>query len=431
MSRRNSIDRRTLLRGSGGSVLALPLLNAMATETETASVPIRMVCIGTTFGFIPELFFPKQTGRSYTMPKLLEPLRRHRDQFTILSHLDHGANAIGGHQGTHAFLSGILSKNSKGYSEQNVSVDQKAAEHVRKATRYASMQITSGSDPTNLLSWTTSGVAVPPIQDLRVIHAMLFQQSTDQERSALKQLHADQRSILDLVSTDANQMLRRVGKDDQDKLEEYFTNVRSVERRLLASAAWIDRPKPRVSYELPTDANEMNFVDRIPLYYDLIALALQTDSTRIITFEISDLGANFGGLPISRGYHQLTHHGKVESYLDELSIIETFHMTQFARFLDLLRNVTEPNGKTLLDNTMTLLGSGMGNASSHSNRDLPLLLAGGGFRHGSHLSFETKRSQASTTLASNLFVSMLQRFGVETDRFNLATGSLPGLEMVG
>ncbi len=431
MALRKPVDRRTLLRGSCGSVLALPLLNAMATANDAKNVPIRMVCVGTTFGFIPDLFFPKQPGRSYVLPPLLKPLERHRDQFSVFSHLDHGANAIGGHQGTHAFLSGILSKNSKGYAEQNVSVDQKAAEQVKLETRYASLQISSGSDPTNLLSWTTAGVAVPPIQDLRALHAMLFQQSNLHERSLLKQLHSDQLSILDLVNTDARQLLGRVGKEDKEKLDQYFTAVRSVERRLTASSAWIDRPKPKVSYELPSDANEMNFVDRIPLYYDLIALALQTDSTRVVTFEISDLGPNFGGLPISRGYHQLTHHGKVESYLEELAIIEMFHTTQFARFLDLLADVQEANGKTLLENTMTLLGSGMGNASSHSNRDLPLLLVGGGFRHGSHLSFENNKTRPGATPASNLFVSMLQRFGLKTDSFNLATGPLAGLEPIG
>ncbi|MFT5131088.1 MAG: hypothetical protein ACI8W8_004723, partial [Rhodothermales bacterium] len=173
----------------------------------------------------------------------------------------------------------------------------------------------------------------------------------------------------------------------------------------------------------PRDAVRLDFVDRVPLYYDLMALALQTDSTRVITFEISDIGANSGGLPITKGYHQLTHHGKVPSYLDELLVIERFHSIQFARFLDQLAAIPEPNGKTLLDNSMALLGSGMGNASSHSNRDLPLLLAGGGFRHGQHLRFDRE------TPAANLFVSMLQRFGLETDQFNLATGTLTGLDL--
>ena len=166
----------------------------------------------------------------------------------------------------------------------------------------------------------------------------------------------------------------------------------------------------------------MDFVERVPLYYHLMALALQTDSPRVITFSLADLGGNSGGFPLTRGYHQLTHHGKVVRYIKELSIIERSHTKQFGRFLDQLDAVREPNGKTLLDNTMALLGSGMGNASSHSNKNLPLLLAGGGFKHGQHL-----RYKKGSTPACNLFVSMLQRFGVETDKFNRGTGTLSGL----
>jgi hypothetical protein len=388
-----------------------------------------MVCIGTTFGFVPKLFFPEQTGRDYAMPELLKPLEHHRENFSVFSQLDHGSNGVGGHQGVHAFLSGILSKHSKGFKEQNVTLDQRAAAHVGATTRYPSMQFTSGSEPNNLLSWTPAGVAIPPIQDLRMLHAMLFQSTDRHERSVLKQLHDEQQSILDLVRADAKILAKRVGQEDKEKLDQYFTSVRDVEKRLTQSAAWLDRPKPTVSYEVPRDANELDFVDRVPLYYDLMALALQTDSTRVITLEISDIGSNSGGFPITRGYHQLTHHGKVEGYLEELAMIERFHTSQFARFLDQLAAVTEPNGKTLLDNTMALLGSGMGNASSHSNRDLPFLLAGGGFRHGQHLRFEKDNARGSFTPAANLFVSMLQQFGVETDEFNLATGRLTGLEV--
>jgi hypothetical protein len=401
-------------------MVALPPLNVMAVEAE---VPMRMVCVGTTFGFVPRLFFPEQTGRDYQMPELIRELHQHRDAFTIFSQLDHGVNGVGGHQGVHAYLSGILSKNSKGFEEKNITVDQKAAEHVGVATRYGALQVTSGSEPTNLLSWNSAGVAIPPTQDLRMLYGMLFQTTGPQQVSVLKRAYKEQRSILDLVQADAAILRRRIGKEDQEKLDQYFTSVRAVEKRLTQSEAWLNRPKPQVSYPLPVDANAMDFKDRVPLYYDLMALALQTDSTRVITLELSGIGGNSGGFPLTKGYHQLTHHGKVESYIDELSIIERFHTHQFGRFLGQLAAVQEPNGKTLLDNTMALLGSGMGNASSHSNRDLPLLLAGGGFKHGQHLRFEK-----DSTPACNLFASMLQRFGVETDSFNLSTGTLTGLE---
>ena len=254
---------------------------------------------------------------------------------------------------------------------------------------------------------------------------MLFQPTGQGELSSLKKANQQQISILDLVESDARLLKKRVGVEDREKIDQYFTSIRSLEKRLTQSAAWLDRPKPKVSYSLPNEPNEMDFVDRVPLYYDLATLALQTDSTRVISLEFSDLGPNSGGFPVTRGYHQLTHHGKVDSYIKELSIIERFHTKQFGLFLDKLTAIKEPNGKNLLDNTMALLGSGMGNASSHSNKNLPLLLAGGGFNHGNHMRFEP-----GNTPASNLFLSMLQRFGLDTDAFNRSSGTLTGLETV-
>ena len=200
---------------------------------------------------------------------------------------------------------------------------------------------------------------------------------------------------------------------------------------MLQSSEWLDRPKPIVDYRLPAGATSLDFVDRVPLYYDLMSLAFQTDSTRVATLALADIGANYGGFNISRGYHQLTHHGKVPEYITELSIIEQFHMKQIARFLTQLKSIEEPNGKTLLENSMVLFGSGMGNASSHSNKNLPLILAGGGFQHGEHKSFFKDQEKKVASPAGNLFVSMLQRFGVETDSFGTATSTLNGLEVRG
>ena len=286
------------------------------------------------------------------------------------------------------------------------------------------MQFSAGGDEGMALSWNSSGVALPSQSNLATLYAMLFQSPRPQQLDVQRRSHREKRSILDLVESDAKILQRRIGREDQEKLDQYFTSVRELERKLTQSEAWLDKPKPQVEYELPADAGGLDFVDRVPLYYDLMKLALQTDSTRVITFSLADIGGNSGGFPLTRGYHQLTHHGKVTSYIKELSIIERFHTKQFGRFLDQLASVREPNGKTLLDNTMALLGSGMGNASSHSNKNLPLLLAGGGFKHGQHL-----RHEKGSTPACNLFVSMLQRFGLETDRFNTATGRLNGLEV--
>ncbi len=413
--------------------MSLPFLEAMSGSAKAASangdVPMRMVCIGNNFGYVPQLFFPEEAGSDYVLPGQLEVLEQHRKNFSILSQLDHGQEAVGGHGGVHAFLSGILSKNSKGFAEGNVTMDQKAAEHSGTETRYGSMQMGCGTSIGNRLSWTASGAAIPPVENPSTLFSLLFQEPEAKDIGLLKQAHARQKSILDLVKTDADRLKRQIGKTDQEKLDQYFTSVRDLEKRLTQSQAWLDKPKPKVDYQLPAEADDFDFVERLPLYYDLMALALQTDSTRVITLEVSGIGNNSGGLPLTKGYHQLTHHGKVASYIKELSIIEKVHTTAFADFLDTLSSVEEPNGKSLLDNSMTLFGSGMGNASSHSNKDLPLLLAGGGFKHGQHIRFEKDKSRGTQTMACNLYVSMMQRFGMEVDQFNTSTGTLTGLEI--
>ncbi len=427
----NKLERRHFLKGLGGSALFLPHLDAMAAtgavKSIDSSVPRRMVCIGNNFGFVPQLFFPEKTGEQYDLPDLLKPLQKHQRDFTIFSHLDHGINGQGGHSGIHAYLSGILSKNSKGFKERNISVDQKAAEMTQSKTRFSSLQFSSSDSKNNKLSWSNAGVALPSITNLNQIFDLLFQKSSPASKRNAERNFNRQTSILDLVKTDADRLTRQVGKSDREKLDRYFSSIRSVEKQLNQTRLWTDHPKPTVDYQLPKEAANLNFSKRIPLYYDLIALALQTDSTRVITFGTADIGSDGGGLGVTRGYHQLTHHGKVPGYIAELSIIESFLIKKFAGFLDQLSAIEEPNGKTLLDNTITLFGSGMGNASSHSNKRLPLILAGGGFRHGQHISFENQNNRPP---ASNLFLSMLQQFGMETSRFGQSTGTLAGMEPV-
>ncbi len=409
--------------------MALPFLDAMADSDRNDGVPVRMVCTGLNFGFVPRLFFPEVTGPDYELSERLKPLKSLKNDFTVFSRLDHGTEAQGGHGGVHAYLSGVLSRNSRGMPEANISVDQKAALHVGVQTRYPSLQLASGYDTNNMISWSAAGVSIPPVTNVETLYNLLFQKIDPRMRDSTQAKYAARTSILDLVRKDAEYLRRRIGTRDRDKLDRYFTSVGEVEKRLTQASQWLDRPKPTVEYRLPAAANELDFVDRVPLYYDLMALALQTDSTRVITLALGDIGASYGGFRISRGYHQLTHHGKVPEYITELSVIEQFHTSQLARFLTQLRQVREPNGRTLLDNTMVLFGSGMGNASSHSNRKLPLLLAGGGFRHGEHKSYFQDEAKSETTLAGYLFVSMLQRFGLETDQFGLAKSTLTGLEV--
>ena len=405
------LDRRTMLRGTGGALLALPYLDAMAQPGSADDVPMRMACVGMYFGIVPGLFFPKQTGRDYELSERLVPLKDLRDDFTVFSGLDHGENAKDGHRGTHAYLSGILSKNRAGRREANISIDQKAAQIVGAQTRYPSMQFSSqGRSP---ISIKANGSNCRTISNVQTIYNLLFQKSDPRQSGTKRREFALSKSVLDLVKTDADYLKRTIGPRDRQKLEQYFDTVRDVEKHLVQSEQWLDRPKPEVDYKLPEGASTLGWTKRAPLYYDLMALALQTDSTRIIT------------LALHGGHHNLTHHGKNPATLEKLAPIEQFQTTQLARFLAKLKSIEEPNGKTLLENSMVLFGSGLGNASSHSNKNLPLLLAGGGFAHGEHKSYFKGKS---TTLAARLFVSMLQRFGVETDEFAMATSTLTGLE---
>lgn len=417
--------RRRFLQGAGGTMMSLPLLEATASDKELESPPMRMVATGVFYGLMPEFFVPEKTGRDYEIPRLLKPLEKHRDQFTVFSGLDH--NIGGGHTGTKYFLTGIPVTHAKGYAESNISVDQKAAQFTGGTTRYPSLALGCEVNSENYLSWTRNGAQVRPVQRIDQLFNMLFRKNSKEaitrERKGLK----ERRSILDLVRDQAHSFERDISKGDKEKLDQYFTSVRELELKIEQSDRWLDTEKSSTDYELPNDVSNLTLREKTPYFYDLMALALQTNSTRVITLSFSELGKESGGLKgVSHGYHSLSHHGKVKEAMDELAIIETFFVSQYARFLDKLKEIKEPNGETLLDNTMALFGSGMSNGNSHSNRDLPVILAGGGFRHGEHLHF-ARNGRQSVPLC-NLYVTMLERFGLEIEGFNTSSGNLSQLK---
>ena len=423
---KRKLTRRRFLQGFGGSLLALPLLEANSASGTFAS-PKRITATGIFYGFVPQNFHPQQTGRNFQSPLLLKPLESHRNDYSVFSGLDH--NLSGGHNATKFFLSGIPTNQSKGFAEANISIDQKAANFVGGETRYSSLSLDSDRGNEHTLSWTRNGNNVQPIRSLEKLYRMLFRKENLQTRNQAERQLEDRKSILDLAKFQADQFKKGLGQSDADKLDQYFTSVREFERRIEQSSLWLDKEKPKTDYALPRGADSLTLKERTPLFYDLMTLALQTDSTRVISLAFTNLGKENGGLSgVNQGYHTLSHHGQVQAAIDELSIIESFHVAQFSRFLGKLKQVVEPNGKSLLDSTMTLLGSGMSNANSHSNRDLPVLLAGGGFKHGQHLHFA--RSGKQSTPLCNLYLSMLQNFGLEVDHFNTSSGTLTGLETI-
>ncbi len=425
MNKTSPLINRRFFLCSTGVTLALPLLESLsprvpgsgsavgatAGSAAGAARPVRMVCIGNSFGFHPPVFFPEKAGRDYDLPHLLEPLAPQRQDLTLFSGLDHGVK--GGHFAIHAFLSGVKNIEAKAMPEGNISVDQRAAETVGGATRFPSLTIgeADGFHGGPMMCWTRSGARVPPIPGPRELFRRLFISDSASARASSADRFRLKGSILDAVHGDAKALERRLGKRDQEKLEEYFSSVRDVERQLELGKQWSHVPKPKPGIEEPPNTG---VVSDLPVLYDLMALALQTDSTRIATLELDG------------GYHGLSHHGQVRERIDALVKLERNQLEQLARFLGKLKSLADGE-KTLLDNTMVLFGSGMGNAATHVNTNLPIILAGGGFKHGDFKTYP--QSGRGRTQLCNLYLSMLHRFGVETERFGLSTGTLSGLDV--
>jgi hypothetical protein len=426
------INRRVFLR-STGVVLALPLMESLtgralgasaairasAGATPGAVRPLRMVCIGNALGFYPPAFFPKKAGTDYDLPPLLDPIAPFRKDFTLFSGLDHGAK--GAHYAVHTFLSGVKSVDAKAMPEGNITLDQRAAETMGGVTRFPSLTIGAedGIHGGTLMCWTRSGARVPPISGPKELFRRLFIVESESDRAAATDRFRLKGSILDGVHGDAKSLERRLDERDREKLDEYFTSVREVERQLELRKQWSNVPKPKAEIAEPEDTG---YISDLPVLYDLMALALQTDSTRIATLETGSTAFGF-----QADYHGLSHHGQVQEKIDSIIKIELYQMAQFARFLGKIKSLRDGE-RTLLDNTMVLFGSGMGNANNHSLLNLPIILAGGGFRHGEHKAYP--QSGLGRTQLCNLYLSMLRRFGVETNRFGISTGPLAGLDVV-
>lgn len=427
----NPLNRRHFFRTAGVS-LSLPYFASLKTanaESSTSSPKNRMVCIGNMLGFYPDAFWPapdkKQDGdfteyTDFQLGRTCQSLKSIEDQTTIVSGLDHGLK--GGHFAIHSFLSGIRQIDAKAWPTANVTIDQYAAEFIPGQTRFPTLTIGSetGIHGGCQLSWTRTGTRVPPIPGPQQLFRQLFVGTSKQDQAAELQRFQLQGSILDLVQGNAKDLERKLNQQDRNKLDEYMTSVRDVEKRIDLRRRWIDIPKPDAPFAPPKNRS---LVEDLPLLYDLIVLALQTDSTRIATLEI---GGDFNprDLGVSGGYHSLSHHGKRKESIEALITLETYQVEQFTRFVKKLTETRDEHG-TLLDQTAVLFGSGMGNANSHTNSNLPVILSGGGFRHGRWLAFNQK-SKTRPPL-TNLFVSMLQGFGIATDQFATSTGTLRGL----
>jgi hypothetical protein len=428
---RKAIPRRRFLQGVGVAI-SLPFLDAMVPAFARAAAPSRivsgtprrMLAICNNLGVLPEHFFPADEGFNYTASHYLTFLKEHRADFTVISGVSH-PNVDGGHPSDISFLTAAPHPASSSF-RNSISLDQHVAEHVGAQTRFPSLALAVNGNRS--LSWTGTGVAIPPEQSASRVFQQLFLQGTKAEIEATIRELDTGRSILDTASLQAQALKRNVGAGDRDRLEQYFTSVRDLESRLQAARAWENKPKPVVDESPPNDpTSSAQFIQKIEVMYRIARLAFQTDSTRAITLMqngVSTPAMQIQGATISDGYHNLSHHGKAADKLAQLKVIDEWQMRTMAGLLTELKTVEE-EGQTLLDRTMVLYGSNLGDANAHSTKNMPILLAGGGFRHGQHLKFDA----ANNYPLPNLFVSMLERMNIETNIFATATGTMRGLEL--
>ncbi|WP_417385799.1 DUF1552 domain-containing protein [Gimesia sp.] len=423
-------SRRQFLRGAG-VMLALPLLECRA-QTKSASLkqeatPQRMLLISNNLGVLPGPFFPKTSGKDYQLSPYLNELKTYAGDFTVFSGLSHPA-CEGGHSTENCFLTGARHPTSSGF-RNTISLDQYAAEHLGRQTRFATLNLGVNIDKANRsLSWTRDGVLLPAEDSpARLFQKMFVQGSDDKVKQRLQALKR-RGSILDAVSDSTQQFSRSLGKNDRRRLDQYFTSIRELEQRLVTAGEWEQSPKPKVEQELPRD-----IVDRALLFEKfeqmllMASLALQSDSTRIVTLMVDAFATPVFQLQAnqksSTGYHPLSHHGMRPDHLAQLEKADRRQMSLLRQLFERLTEVEGESGR-LLDSTMVLYGSNMGDANTHDNTNLPILLAGGGFRHGQHLAFNREQNSP----LCNLYVSMLQKLGVESDLFGSSSGTLTGLK---
>jgi hypothetical protein len=446
MSGFGMIGRRTVLRGLG-TTLALPLLEAMVPRTalgasvvEKGQKPLRMAFVYVPNGVHMQDWTPAEEGTSYQITKTLEPLAKFKSEFNVLTGLTHRkafANGDGG--GDHAralatFLTGCQAKKTHGADiRAGVSIDQLVAQQIGKATKFASLEL--GIDPSaqagncdsgyscaysSNISWKTENQPLSKEVNPRLAFDRLFSNGepgeTAEARAKRLRYH---KSILDLVHGDAKKLTARLGSTDRRKMDEYLTAVRELEQRIARS----DKSESQVDGLLarPAGIPETN-ADHIDLMLEILALAFQTDTSRVATFVMANEGSNksYPFLEVPEGHHDLSHHGKDEGKWAKIKKINHYHVTRFARLIEKLQGMKEGDG-TVLDNSLIVYGSGIGDGDRHNHDDLPILLAGkagGQLQTGRHVKFE------NDTPLANLYLTMGDLLGAKVEHLGDSTGKL-------
>ena len=413
------IPRRTLLQGSGVA-MTLPFLESMnpAVAFGSRSLPRRMVFVCTTLGLHPPMLWPQTTGRDYESTPYLDLLKDHRSDFTLFSGLSHEDQT--GRQPHDSEMTWLTAARKPGMSgfRNSVSIDQFAAGRLGNVTRFPS--ITLGTMKSQSQSYTNGGVMIPAQTSPAKLFAQLFLAGKTEEVRAQRQRLTDGRSILDQLSSQTRTLRRRASRNDNHLLDDYFDSVRKAEARITASEGWMEKPKPRVEAPQPVDISDpADLIGRAKLLMELVPLIIQTDSSRIISVMIQDHYVVPKVDGVTGNHHNLSHHGQDSGKIEQLQRIESEIVACFGSLLGSMRSRTEA-GPSLLDNTSILFGSNLGNANAHDARNLPVFLAGGGFDHGQYVAHA---GQSDKPLC-NLFVTLLNQMGLETDSFGQSNGTL-------
>lgn len=446
------LSRRTVLRGLGAT-MALPWLECMTGIGRRAAAatipctpldapPVRLACVFMPNGVNYDAWAPVGEGAAYTLSQSLEPLapvRRHLNIFTGLT-LDK-ARANGDGPGDHArssasFLTGHQARKTAGNDIRiGISVDQFAARQVGPSTRLPSLEIGCENSPaagncdsgyscayTSNISWRAEDVPMPKLIDPAAVFDRLFGDAT--HAAARRERLARRKSILDFVRDDTGRLNARLGPSDRHKLDQFQTSVREIELRIERASLETEEVK---APDMPAPPGiPRTALEHIDLMYDLLLVAFQTDVTRVSTFMLGVDGSNrtFPEIGIKEGHHHLSHHKNNAEMIDKIRKIDRFYAERFARFVQRLSETPEGPG-TLLDNSMILYGGGISDGNKHNHEDLPIILAGragGTIETGRLLRFERE------TPLCNLYLSMLDRVGCETQSFGDSTGRLQGLE---
>ena len=424
ISSQSAMSRRTLLRGLGVG-LTLPMLDAMtpvcAAAAEVPAEPQRLIAILTNQGILPQYFFPTGEGRGYKPSPYLEILQPFRERMTVFSGVSH-PEVDGGHSAEQCFLTAAPHPGQSGF-RNTISVDQYAASRIGHLTRFPSLALSVGTRQS--VSYTQSGVQIPGEDSPARLFRTLFVQGSKQEVEAQVAKLRRGRSILDSVGERARELGGRVGAADRNKLDQFYTGVRDLEQRLHKSEEWERLPKTKVAMTPPRDHDDPGaLVERTRSMYDLARIALETDATRLISVYVYQNSAKPNIPGVDTGTHPLTHHGNQPEKLDQLRRIEEAQFRELAQLLGGLGGRAAAGG-SLLDHTSVVYGTSLGNGNSHSNDNLPVLIAGGGFRHAQHIALGGTRDYP----LPNLFVSVLQRLGLDVDRFASSTGTMSGLDI--